>query len=298
MLVHCPDCGLIFRVGASQMAAAGGQVLCKECHTTFMAPAHQLGAALVPDEQGKPANEDLSADGGVNEVTDRMHRIAANDHARIRYTGTVPVSRVVPPTLSSEPSPVPPTALVQEHTVPEALVLAAPLAEASADVTVTTGRKVPDQFWTGGVIFMGCMLFWQAIAVPGSQWMATSPTLVAIGGAVCGAIGCKPPVARLPQFIKLQTQAVVGSHPAVAGALLVRLTLVNAAPVRQVFPVIELTLFDQASQVVGRRRFHPKDYLDTGQAEGEGLQAGAVAMVNMELAATTVPPERYEFRFM
>ncbi|GIX31486.1 MAG: hypothetical protein KatS3mg124_1958 [Porticoccaceae bacterium] len=78
---------------------------------------------------------------------------------------------------------------------------------------------------------------------------------------LCPRLGCPLPQPEASPGAVVAAELVVRSHPAVAGALLVEATLLNAADVPRPFPPLTLSFEDLQGRIVGRRTFYPGEYL-------------------------------------
>lgn len=100
-----------------------------------------------------------------------------------------------------------------------------------------------------------------------------------------------------PQQFQLISRDI-HSHPTRSGILVLSLTFVNLAQRKQVFPVLELTLLDAASQPVARRRLQPTDYLRPGADIGAGLAADVFLPVLLELGDPGSQATGFEINFL
>ncbi len=87
---------------------------------------------------------------------------------------------------------------------------------------------------------------------------------------------------KAPQKIQLVSRDM-HTHPTRSGILVLSLTFVNLAPDSQVFPDLEITLMDTASQAVAKRRLLPSDYLRSGADISAGLATDVYLPVLLEL---------------
>ena len=90
----------------------------------------------------------------------------------------------------------------------------------------------------------------------------------------------------------------IHSHPTRSGILVLSITFVNLAQRSQVFPELELTLLDTASQPVARRRLQPADYLRPGADIRAGLAPDVYLPVLLELGDPGKQAVGFEIRFL
>jgi hypothetical protein len=100
-----------------------------------------------------------------------------------------------------------------------------------------------------------------------------------------------------PQNIQLVSHDI-HTHPTRSGILVLSLTFVNLAQRQQVFPDLELTLLDSASQPVARRLLQPMDYLRPGVDTRAGFAADVYLPVLLELGDPGEQAVGFEVRFL
>lgn len=100
-----------------------------------------------------------------------------------------------------------------------------------------------------------------------------------------------------PQQIQLVSRDM-HTHPTRSGILVLSLTLVNLAPRSQVYPELEVTLTDAASQPVAQRRLQPAEYLRPGADTGAGLRADVYLPILLELGDPGEQAVGFEIRFL
>jgi predicted Zn finger-like uncharacterized protein len=109
---------------------------------------------------------------------------------------------------------------------------------------------------------------------------ALRPTLE----AACRLAGCRVPLPRRAELMSIDSsdlQADTRSDTLIVLNALLR----NRAPFPQDYPLLELTLTDDADRPVVRRVLAPADYLDKPRAAGaaQGIASGAEASVRVNL---------------
>ncbi len=113
---------------------------------------------------------------------------------------------------------------------------------------------------------------------------------------MCDELGCTLPLRRDPSKLQL-THRDVRTHPTVKDALLINATFVNRAPFRQPYPDIELKLSNLNGRLIGRRIFHPEEYL-AGQPDiAAGIPPNTQVYLVLELADPGRQAVNFEFDF-
>lgn len=100
-----------------------------------------------------------------------------------------------------------------------------------------------------------------------------------------------------PQQFQLVSRDI-HTHPTRTGILVLSLTFVNLAQQSQVFPDLQVTLLDVASQPVARRRLKPGDYLRPGVDTQAGLAADVYLPVLLELGDPGEQAVGFEIQFL
>lgn len=123
------------------------------------------------------------------------------------------------------------------------------------------------------------------------------PELRAHWQAWCQGKACALPPRRDVAMLHVVSRDV-RDHPQYRDALLVNATIVNDAEFTQPFPVVELTLFDQAGVALGVRRFQPREYLDASVNVEAGMMPRQSVYVVLEIAGTSSEAVSFEFKFL
>jgi predicted Zn finger-like uncharacterized protein len=100
-----------------------------------------------------------------------------------------------------------------------------------------------------------------------------------------------------PQQMQLVSRDM-HTHPTRSGILVLSLTIINLAQRSQVFPDLEVTLLDAASQPVAQRRLQPADYLRPDANTKAGLAADVYLPVLLELGDPGQRAVGFEIRFL
>ncbi|MCG3201910.1 MAG: hypothetical protein NFCOHLIN_01782 [Gammaproteobacteria bacterium] len=115
--------------------------------------------------------------------------------------------------------------------------------------------------------------------------------------AWCEGKACALPPRRDVAMLHVVSRDV-RDHPQYLDALLVNATIVNDAGFTQPFPVVELTLFDEAGAALGVRRFQPREYLDASVNVAAGMKPRQSIYVVLEIAGTSAEAVSFEFKFL
>jgi hypothetical protein len=163
-------------------------------------------------------------------------------------------------------------AAVQDAPLPEFLLEEAPPAHA---VSV---------LWAFAALLAAAALTGQAAYRYRAELGVLAPVLRPSLEAACRFAGCRVPLPRRPELMSIDSsdlQADTRSETLIVLNALLR----NRAPFPQDYPLLELTLTDDADRAVVRRVLAPVDYLDKPRAAGaaQGIAPGAEASLRVNL---------------
>lgn len=109
---------------------------------------------------------------------------------------------------------------------------------------------------------------------------------------LCLLAGCQLSSWRQPDAF-VPVHQTIEADPDQEETLIVQLSFRNSAPWPQPWPQIELTLTDINGQVIGLRRFRPKDYVNSSQ----DTEIKANQTVSVEIAVQEPAGKAAGFRF-
>lgn len=115
--------------------------------------------------------------------------------------------------------------------------------------------------------------------------------------SLCDAVNCTLPQLHDTEQIDLLSRQLY-THPNVAGALMIRASMVNNAPFPQPYPLLELSLSDEQGHVIAMRRFTPTEYLASGEDPHAMMSPGSPVAINLEIADPGANALAYEFSFL
>lgn len=260
MYTLCPHCNTTFRITAEQLAAKQGRVRCGQCRAAFDALEH-----------------------------------LADDINRLAVSQSMVAAPPVPPQLAISPAATPLIATREAEEVFD--IVHAPPVTASERVLVA-GEK---RGWAGTLAWTALNL--SLILLLAGQYvyfyrddLARYPELRPALETMCEVVGCEIPLRRDVSRLSLVNRDL-RSHPSVANALLVRVTLINNALFTQPYPLLQLSLSNVAGQTVAMRRFQPFEYLGKDIPIKKGMLPGKPVEVTLELVDPGQSAVSFEFAF-
>lgn len=287
-VTRCPNCSTAFRVTDEQLAAFQGKVRCGRCALVFNALD-----ALIPQTPPAPqAAPEIPADPELPHTTteDETHDWAPPSVAEL-YSQTQADIDAVAPTETDMPEPVEPFSALDENEAPDALMQTdetAPTPEETAAREEVLGGYRPiampedealfaplakprhARLWTFFALLATLILVLQILFAYRVNMVMEFPALQPRFTKVCDTLGCKMPLPRQAERLRLEWSELtyVPDHPTL---IQLSATLRNLAPFEQGLPQLELTLTDTQERVVARRIFRPAEYLTSSEKTRRSL---------------------------
>jgi predicted Zn finger-like uncharacterized protein len=290
MFTQCQHCGAVYPVDAKTIAQARGQVRCGHCGGVFNAlerltdqapinPDSRLPVHVAADmppvlaRAGEPeSSADLDGDYSDDEVEYERAHLTADDQKLLRAASErarfAERERAVVPKVAYSYS-----------------------GAAQKAVEPKRGR-----FWSLCALVLLTLTLLAQLAMVYRKPLLEAPQVAATVNALSARAGVPLPPIAAPEHIVLLSRSV-DKHPSEARALLVNLNLNNQAefPVR--YPWIELKLSDLNGRAVAMRRFAPEEYLAEPARMVQGMAAGDLLAVSLELEDPGQDALAFEFAF-
>lgn len=155
-------------------------------------------------------------------------------------------------------------------------------------------------WWAAGSIVLVLLVLLQLLWFRHGWVTSQLPTAKALVVPLCEALSCpqvKQPASQRDNPVRLFSRDV-RYHPGLESTLLVNATLNNRGQAPEPFPVLELSLFDTNGDLIGMRRFQPRDYLDSSIDPAGAIEPGQPVHIVLEIAATEQAAVSFEFRFL
>jgi predicted Zn finger-like uncharacterized protein len=269
MYTRCPTCQTYFRVSREQLQASSGQVRCGRCQVVFDAfatlSAQPPNAARTRAGTTPPASsEDTVAPASPSATAHEASAFA--DEAPARSSGV---------------------AASQDHD--EVLTLPDDLFGSGVAVQ-EAGRRWP---WALGIGLLVLLLGMQALFFFGSEVVASVPSWRPALAQACDWLGCRFPLARIPDQLFIDASDMQVLNPAHAGEVLLTATIRNRASVPQELPLLEVTLTDASNQTAARKVFYPAQYLDKTQEQPASVGPNQEILVKLYLDTADIKPTGY-----
>lgn len=121
-------------------------------------------------------------------------------------------------------------------------------------------KGMPTAVWAAGALVVALLLFGQFAYFYRNE-LAQLPPLRPHLAQFCDVVRCElaPPAALAPEL----AQTRIAPHPRYANALRIRADLANRTSRAQALPLVEVSLTDSNGQLLARRTFTPRQYLES-----------------------------------
>lgn len=150
--------------------------------------------------------------------------------------------------------------------------------------------------WGLGSLVLLSLLLAQYAEAYRPEWLQ-HPRIQPLVHKLCEMVPCPVHTLQDPEKIEL-VEAEVLPHPKYDRALRVSASLVNRADFVQPFPLLEITLTDNRGQVVARRTFQPRQYLEQAATPAQGMQPRRSARILLDLTSPGNHAVGYEIRLV
>ncbi len=208
-----------------------------------------------------------------------------------------PVFDAWPPPDTIVLEPVAPEHAPVDELPPSDVILLAPLApdhdsppesaeaeEPPSRLRRARARKgIPGWVFALGSVVAALVLAGQLAYVYRVALAARLPAMKPALAAGCALLGCSVPLPHDINFISIDSYEMT-AQPDQPAVVVLRAALRNAAPYREAFPMLELTLTNDANQVLARRILRPVDYAPPGTNIAQGIAGHDVVSVTRYLS--------------
>lgn len=290
LFTSCPSCLKQFRIQASQLSAAAGQVECGVCSHQFSALSRLSDVPLTLDEFSyesaqKPVPVPTEAEGVEPEPEFDIPAFLSEKEAianEVRHEAAE-----FDKTVADE------EALLNEFPknilgdLPDELREESP-AKRSLLATIS---------WGLGAALLLIIIVAQLAWFNRDELLLRYPQLEPAARKVCERLQCEILRHKDISLIKLLNRDV-RNHPLYEGNLLVNATMANKSETIQPFPLIQLALFNTAGEVIGYREFKPQEYLDDSINIQAGMLPESPIHFVLEVSGPTKDAVSFEFHFL
>lgn len=262
-ITQCPHCNTRFRIHQEQLEARRGLVCCGRCQHAFNARAHMLPegnvATTTPVAEPPPA----------------------------------PQPTPIPPLAIDRAPPLttPPTVTATPPHEP-AVTESEPFADEASPTLLAPPAKLSAIHWFAAMSIALTLLSAQTAYFFRAEISSHIPALAPAIQTYCQLVGCSVQLPRQAELLVLESSGLEspsGNPAQVTLTALVR----NSANYTQDFPHLQLSLTNQQSAAIARRRFQPADYLERTGKNAVGMTAGQKLEIRIQLDIAELKPDGY-----
>jgi predicted Zn finger-like uncharacterized protein len=285
MFTSCPNCQKQFRVQASQLSIADGQVKCGVCDHEFSALSRLSDVPLTLEQMNyefdyEPEENPVAEEEPGEEPEFNIFDQARSEEARTDEASPEEIKPDETDTLSEFPDEI-------LGDIPDELRETLPVKR-SLLATLS---------WAFGALLLLIIIVAQLAWFNRDELLLRYPQLDPIAREICDRLQCEILRYKDISSIKLLNRDV-RNHPLYEGSLLVNATMANKSETIQPFPRIQLALFNPGGEVIGYREFKPEEYLDDSIDIPAGMMPELPIHFVLEVGGPTEGAVSFEFHFL
>jgi len=284
LLITCPNCHTSYQIDEQQVKQSDGQASCYNCQTIFNAMQH-----------AKPLPDDTSIEHLNLPNRDQPENMAEHDLNSLFIPGE-----------HSEIVTGPDDIALQEPGRPSAeTILDIDINDLPSLKPLEIKHKRNVRHYSSGATWGWSLAILLLLAVSLAQagWyfreqLLANPQARQLMESACQLeyITCSLPAKRSPEAFEI-LERTVSIHPDVSGILSMSMLFVNQAEFSQPAPGFRLSLFDAQQQLIARRSFSYKDYLQGNFDTPPLFASGHVQKVFLNLEDPGADVTGFEFNF-
>ena len=269
LFTSCPSCLKQFRIQASQLSTAAGQVECGVCGHQFSALSRLSDVPLTIDQINYEYDYESVQKPEPEQGQEPEFDIPDSRNEKEAYAKEVKHKEVL---LSDLPDEL-------REELP---------AKRSLFATIS---------WGLGAVLLLIIIIAQLFWFNRDELLLRFPQLEPVAREVCDRLQCETLRYKDISSIELLNRDV-RNHPLYEGSLLVNATMANKSETIQPFPLIQLALFNTGGAVIGYREVKPEEYLDDSISIQAGMQPESPIHFVLEVSGPTKDAVSFEFHFL
>ncbi len=270
MQTQCPNCHTVYQVSREQLDTAHGKVRCGHCQYIFPAAENFYSETdtAPPETPQKPLKN--------TQLLPQQEQVIIDDESATSAAG----------------EDLEALRFASENTPP-------PLGFDEEEFQQLEGRARVGYILRYGMVVLlliGLLLF-QYLFYNRSELVRSERYAPLVSG-MCELIGCRIAPQRAPQQLELLRHDV-RQHQDYANALLVNLTIHNAANFEQPYPIIKMSFNSTNGSLVAQRYLKPEQYLNGYRPQRpDTITANSNTLVQIELVDPGEGAISYQFEFL
>jgi len=295
MFTSCPSCHKQFRVQASQLSIADGQVKCGVCDHQFSALSRLSDVPLTLDQMNDEFDYEPEKHSAAEAELGEESEFEIFEQAMPEEAYEKKVDSEVANSEEAETNEAgsEETGLLSEF--PDEI-----LGEIPDELREKPPAKrslLATMCWGFGALLLLIMIIAQLAWFNRDELLLRYPQLDPVARKICDRLQCEILRHKDISSIKLLNRDV-RNHPLYEGNLLVNATMANKSETIQPFPLIQLALFNPDGEVIAYREFRPDEYLDDSINISAGMMPESPIHFVLEVAGPTEGAVSFEFHFL
>ncbi len=280
MYTSCPNCLKQFRIQASQLSIAAGQVKCGECGHAFSALSRLSDIPLTLDQINFEFDYEPEQTSDLLQEPEFEIPESANE------------SEVVSKAVNTDEAEIDVGGVLSEF--PEEIL--GDIPDELRDEPAVKRSLLATISWALGAFMLLIIILAQLAWFNRDELLLRYPQMDPVAREICERLHCEILRHKDISSIKLLNRDV-RNHPLYEGSLLVNATMVNKSETIQPFPQIQLALFNPGGKVIGYREFKPEEYLDDSINIPAGMMPESPIHFVLEVSGPTKDAVSFEFHF-
>jgi predicted Zn finger-like uncharacterized protein len=285
MFTSCPNCQKQFRVQASQLSIADGQVKCGVCDHEFSALSRLSDVPLTLEQMNYEFDYEPEERPEAETELGEEPEFEIFDQARPEEANLEEVS--------SEEAGSGEAGLLSEF--PDEILVDIP--DELREKPPAKRSLLATMCWGFGALLLFIIITAQLAWFNRDELLLRYPQLDPVARKICDRLQCEILRYKDISSIKLLNRDV-RNHPLYEGSLLVNATMANKSETIQPFPLIQLALFNPGGEVIGYREFKPDEYLDDSINISAGMMPESPIHFVLEVGGPTEGAVSFEFHFL
>ena len=300
MFTSCPSCHKQFRVQASQLSIADGQVKCGVCDHQFSALSRLSDVPLTLDQMNDEFDYEPEKHSAAEAELGEEPEFEIFEQARPEQ---VKPEEAYEKEVDSEAANSEEVETNEAGSEEAGLLSEFPdeiLGEIPGELRENPPAKrslLATMCWGFGALLLLIMIIAQLAWFNRDELLLRYPQLDPVARKICDRLQCEILRHKDISSIKLLNRDV-RNHPMYEGSLLVNATMANKSETIQPFPLIQLALFNPDGEVIAYREFRPDEYLDDSINISAGMMPESPIHFVLEVAGPTEGAVSFEFHFL
>jgi predicted Zn finger-like uncharacterized protein len=298
VLISCPHCDTSYQIDEKQLKKSDGQARCFNCQSTFNALTNSEPVKAETDNNllNLPNSADLydsspasQSSRSVDELTDReLSSLFIPEQDSKIFNGPDDIQ------------PADSSLLLPEDLLDIEAENIPPLEPLSVKQQIDNQKKntissMAAWGWGSGIILLLVIFIAQGAWLNRNQ-LLLNPQARNIIESACEGFPCNLPARRSPDEFKVMDRRV-SSHPAIKDILSISILFANQADFAQPAPGVTLSLFNKRQELVARRSFNHKDYMDHYSRKTPMFEPGQTQTFFLNLEDPGVDVTGFELNF-